>query len=282
MSVHGTNSRRPKLLFSTSSGVQKLRNLLLSAHGSGIVSRTADPLPPVDGTRQWTLTTRHASGIQSFWLGDAPLPIDVSEGRLARLAAKRAFDIVGSLLILLFLLPLLLFVALLIRISSPGPALFRQTRLGKDGKEFTIFKFRSMYLSACSEDGIAQTVSGDPRVMPIGAFIRRTSIDELPQLLNVLLGDMSLVGPRPHVKGQLAEGRRYDDILPYYNYRLTMRPGLTGWAQANGYRGPTDNMHRARMRIEHDVAYIQNFSLLLDLKIILKTLRREFIGGTGF
>ena len=282
MSVHGTNSRRPKLLFSTPSGVQKLRNLLLSAHGSRIVSRTVDALPPADARRQWALTTRHASGIQSFWLGDTPLPVDISDGRLARLAAKRAFDIIGSLLILLFLLPLLLFVALLIKISNPGPALFRQTRLGKDGKEFTIFKFRSMYLSACCEDGIAQTVRCDPRIMPIGAFIRRTSIDELPQLLNVLLGDMSLVGPRPHVKGQLAEGRCYEEILPYYNYRLAMRPGLTGWAQANGYRGPTDNMHRARMRIEHDVAYIQNFSLLLDLKIILKTLRREFIGGTGF
>jgi lipopolysaccharide/colanic/teichoic acid biosynthesis glycosyltransferase len=206
----------------------------------------------------------------------------MSGARLARLAAKRIVDIVGASLVLLFLLPLLIVVAIAIKVSDPGPALFRQSRLGKDGKPFTIFKFRSMYMKQCSHDGVAQTVSHDPRVMPLGAFIRRTSIDELPQLINVLIGDMSLVGPRPHVEGQLAAGRRYDEVLPYYDYRLAMRPGLTGWAQANGYRGPTDNMVRARQRVEHDVAYIQNFSCALDLRIVLRTLRREFIGGTGF
>jgi lipopolysaccharide/colanic/teichoic acid biosynthesis glycosyltransferase len=238
--------------------------------------------PRFDLRQTDSLTAREASGISSYWDGDLPPDVQKSKSRNARLIAKRAVDIGAASAALLFLLPLLLFVALAIKVSDPGPALFRQTRLGKDGQRFTIFKFRSMYLSACSKDGVTQTVDHDPRVMPVGAFIRKTSIDELPQLLNVLFGDMSLVGPRPHVEGQLAEGKQYGEVIPYYSYRLGMRPGLTGWAQANGYRGPTDNMTRARLRIEHDVAYIQNFSLLLDLRIVVLTLRREFLGGTGF
>lgn len=281
MSVHGTNSPRPKPVFSTSASSRDLSSIF-SPSGAGTGHSRPELGDVSNEIPRATLSARAASGIQSYWLGDAPAPIRMSGARLARLAAKRTLDIIGALLVLLFLMPLLIVVAIAIKVSDPGPALFKQARLGKDGRPFTIFKFRSMYMNKCSADGVAQTTSEDPRVMPLGAFIRRTSIDELPQLLNVLIGDMSLVGPRPHVEGQLAAGQRFNEVLPYYDYRLIMRPGLTGWAQANGFRGPTDNMSRARLRIEHDVAYIQNFSFMLDLKIMLRTLRREFIGGTGF
>jgi lipopolysaccharide/colanic/teichoic acid biosynthesis glycosyltransferase len=118
-------------------------------------------------------------------------------------------------------------------------------------------------------------------VTPVGRFLRRTSLDELPQLVNVIVGDMSLVGPRPHVEGMLAAGVDYAELVPYYNLRHVMRPGLSGWAQANGLRGPTDSAEAARARIDHDVAYIQNFSIWLDLKIIWLTLVKEFVTGSG-
>jgi lipopolysaccharide/colanic/teichoic acid biosynthesis glycosyltransferase len=124
-------------------------------------------------------------------------------------------------------------------------------------------------------------VKNDPRVTAIGSFIRKTSIDELPQLINVLRGDMSLVGPRPHVPGMKAGGMLYRKLVPYYDVRLTMLPGLTGWAQANGWRGETDAPVAGRSRVDHDIAYIANFSLWLDLKIILMTIRREFVVGSG-
>ncbi|UXN69021.1 sugar transferase [Devosia neptuniae] len=227
------------------------------------------------------LSERSANGLRSFWTGKYPADLTMTSRRQLELTLKRAFDIVVSLLALAFLLPLLLMVTLAIRLSDPGPALFRQPRVGQGGRIFTIFKFRSMYMERCNTDGVDQTVAEDERIMPLGRFLRRTSIDELPQLLNVLRGDMSLVGPRPHVEGQLAAGLPYEHLVPYYSYRRHMRPGLTGWAQANGYRGPTSQSEQAIGRIDHDVAYIQNFSLLLDLRIILITMHREFLRGTG-
>ena len=227
-------------------------------------------------------TQLSASGLNAYWLGGEPAQAIDTPGRTMQLSAKRAVDILASLFALILFGPLLLLVTIGIKLADPGPALFRQPRVGLDGRPFTIYKFRSMYLNKCSDDGVAQTVSDDARIMPFGAFLRRTSIDELPQLLNVILGDMSLVGPRPHVQGQLAAGEPYAAAVPYYNYRWAMRPGLTGWAQANGYRGPTDEMSAARARVDHDIAYIQNFSLALDIRIILLTLRREFLRGTGF
>jgi polysaccharide biosynthesis protein PslA len=179
------------------------------------------------------------------------------------------------------LLPLLLLVALAIRVTSEGPALLRQKRTGLDGTTFEIFKFRSMYVEKGDPTGVTQTVAMDSRVTPIGRFLRRNNIDELPQLLNVLRGEMSIVGPRPHVPQMLAAGVAYDQLVPYYAMRHQMKPGLTGWAQANGLRGPTDNALKARSRVNHDIAYIQNFSVLLDLRIILRTLARELIGGSG-
>lgn len=222
------------------------------------------------------------SGLPAVWVGGEPAEPIPSFRRVAAESTKRGMDIVLSGLALLLLLPLMAFVALAIKLSDPGPALFRQKRMGLNGKAFSIYKFRSMYVNKCSDDGVEQTVAGDSRIMPMGAFLRRTSIDELPQLINVLLGHMSLVGPRPHVDGQLAAGLPYERVVPYYQYRLRMRPGLTGWAQSNGFRGPTDSVSRARGRVDHDVAYIQNFSIPLDILIMLTTLYREFFTGSGF
>lgn len=221
------------------------------------------------------------SGLPVRFAGSRPQRTEMTPARSARLAAKRAMDVVISALALIALAPLFALVALAIAIESRGPVFFRQNREGLNGQLFLAFKFRSMRAAECDASGVAFTVPSDKRITRVGAFIRRTSIDELPQLANVLLGHMSLVGPRPHVPSMLAAGRVYRDFVPYYDERLTMLPGITGWAQANGYRGDATDPGLAKARIDHDVAYIQNFSLLLDLRIILTTLRREFIGGNG-
>lgn len=172
-------------------------------------------------------------------------------------------------------------VAIAIKLADPGPAFFLQLREGRDGQSFRIIKFRTTRHAEANPAGASQTRSGDTRVSATGAFLRRTSIDELPQFLNVLKGDMSLVGPRPHVKGQLAAGRPYRELVSFYDLRLSVKPGITGWAQVNGLRGSTEDPDKARARIEHDVAYIQNQSLALDVKILMMAAAREFIGGTG-
>ncbi|WP_193335466.1 sugar transferase [Devosia beringensis] len=222
------------------------------------------------------------SGLPSFWIDKAPVGYRSSARRIVHAGAKRLFDIVFALLALFALLPLLVLTALAIKMTDRGPVFFMQDRVGKDGQFFQIFKFRSMYTHSCDDTGVAQTTADDKRIMPIGRLIRRTSIDELPQLLNILKGEMSVVGPRPHVSGQAAAGLPYDQVVPYYSYRHAMRPGLTGWAQANGLRGPTFDRDLAKARIDHDVAYIQNFSVFLDLRIIAQTATREFFSGSGF
>jgi lipopolysaccharide/colanic/teichoic acid biosynthesis glycosyltransferase len=222
------------------------------------------------------------SGLPLAFRDGAPVaPVDA--GHLARQRQlKRLFlDIPLSALALLALSPLLLVVAAIVKLTSPGPVMFRQPRVGLDGVEFDILKFRSMRLDATDLSGVRQTAPDDDRVTPVGRFLRTTSIDELPQLWNILRGDMSVIGPRPMVKGQLAAGSSYRQVVPYYDYRHMVRPGLSGWAQANGLRGPTTDAVSARQRIDHDCAYVQNVSLALDLKIILQTIRREFLTGSG-
>jgi len=182
---------------------------------------------------------------------------------------KRLSDVVLSLLILALIAPLLLVVAILVKLSSPGPIIFKQRRYGLDGEEIVVYKFRSMTVT---EDGdtVPQARKNDNRVTPLGAFMRRTSIDELPQFVNVLQGRMSIVGPRPHA---VAHNELYRKLIKGYMVRHKVRPGITGWAQVNGYRGETITLDKMQGRIDYDLDYLRNWSLRLDLHIILKTIR---------
>lgn len=221
----------------------------------------------------------NASGLPLHFVGKKP--IAPPKPRWIRQVTKRALDIALSGIALMALLPLLMAIAASIKATSPGPVIFRQVRTGLGGQPITIYKFRTFYFHACDPTGISQATDNDPRVTPLGRFLRRANLDELPQLLNILRGDMSLVGPRPHAPGLQAAGMRYELLVPFYSLRQLAKPGLSGWAQVNGYRGPTDQPRAAYARIEHDLAYIQNFSLRLDLKIIALTLYRELRGGSG-
>jgi exopolysaccharide biosynthesis polyprenyl glycosylphosphotransferase len=198
-----------------------------------------------------------------------------------KLVAKRCFDVVVASFVLLLLAPGILIIAVTIKVTSPGPVLFRQRRYGLNSQTFEIYKFRTMYVDAADHSGVRQTRDGDPRVTPLGRLLRRSSLDELPQLWNVLKGDMSLVGPRPHVPGMLGGGMLYEELVPYYFDRHRMRVGITGLAQVNGLRGSTEDPFVARARIDHDLEYIKNWSLLLDVKILIVTARREFLSGNG-
>jgi polysaccharide biosynthesis protein PslA len=199
-----------------------------------------------------------------------------------QLAIKRVFDIVVAASALAVLMPFFLVIAAAIKFENPGPVLFTQLRWGRGGKKIRVYKFRSMRTDLCDHTGVSQTVSNDPRVTRIGAFLRKTNIDELPQLINILKGDMSLVGPRCHVPGMLAAGRLYEDLVDGYHLRHLVRPGLTGLAQASGFRGPTDREDLARGRIAQDLKYIENFSILMDARILVDTFVKEIRGGTGF
>lgn len=181
--------------------------------------------------------------------------------------AKRSLDLVVAATALFLLMPFMLVLGLAIRLDSRGPVLFRQIRTGRNGSQFEILKFRSMSVME-NGDTIRQVTKDDERVTRIGRFIRSTSIDELPQLLNVLAGHMSIVGPRPHA---LAHDTLYAGKIPHYALRQHVRPGLTGWAQVNGCRGPTPRLEDMERRIALDLWYIQNRSFLLDIRIILRT-----------
>lgn len=185
----------------------------------------------------------------------------------AEQSLKRAFDVISAASILVILSPLMLLTALMIKIDSPGPALFRQKRNGFGGTVFSIYKFRSMRVL---EDGplIQQATRNDARVTRLGRWLRRTSIDELPQLFNVLVGDMSLVGPRPHA---VAHNSEYQTVVSNYAFRHHVKPGITGWAQVNGLRGETQTVDLMAKRVEYDLWYINHWSLWLDLRIIVKT-----------
>jgi len=181
---------------------------------------------------------------------------------------KRASDIVLALLVCLIALPLMLLIAAGVKLSSPGPVIFRQRRYGLDGREIVVYKFRSMTVT---EDGthIRQATRADERVTRFGAFLRRSSLDELPQFINVLQGRMSVVGPRPHA---VAHTELYRKLIKGYMFRHKVRPGITGWAQVNGSRGETDTLEKMERRIAFDLAYLRQWSLRLDLWIVVKTL----------
>ena len=188
---------------------------------------------------------------------------------------KRTVDIVGSFVGLVVTSPLLLVVAIAIRATSKGPVIFSQERIGQHNRPFKMYKFRTMYVQDVKEEKKGWTTKDDPRVTKVGRFLRRTSIDELPQLFNILVGDMSLVGPRPE-RPQYVE--KFKEESPRYMVKHQVRPGLTGWAQINGYRGDTS----IRKRIEYDIYYIENWSLEFDIKIMFLTIFKGFINENAY
>jgi putative colanic acid biosynthesis UDP-glucose lipid carrier transferase len=201
----------------------------------------------IDGMPAFSICDSPLQGMSGFW--------------------KRVFDVVLASIALVFASPVLLAVALAIKKSSPGPILFKQRRYGLNGEEILVYKFRSM--TVC-EDGsvVAQATEKDSRVTPLGAFLRRTSLDELPQILNVLEGKMSFVGPRPHA---VAHNEEYRKLIKGYMIRHKVRPGITGWAQVNGLRGETPTVDKMHRRVQYDLDYLKNWSLWLDLKILART-----------
>ncbi len=191
---------------------------------------------------------------------------------------KRFQDVVLATLILALMSIPMILIAIAVKVTSPGPVLFKQRRYGIDGKEIHVWKFRSMEVQ---EDGakVVQTVRHDTRLTKIGGFLRRTSLDELPQFFNALQGDMSIVGPRPHA---VAHNEEYRSIIKGYMLRHAVKPGITGWAQISGWRGETDTLDKMEKRVEHDLWYIRNWSLWLDLKIIFLTAFRGFTGKSAY
>lgn len=184
-------------------------------------------------------------------------------------AVKRMSDILFSLLILLLIAPVLVAVAIAVKMGSPGPVIFKQRRYGLDGEEILVYKFRSMTVT---EDGgtIVQAQKDDKRITPLGAFLRKSSLDELPQFVNVLQGRMSIVGPRPHA---VAHNELYRKLIKGYMVRHKVKPGITGWAQVNGFRGETETLDKMQGRIDFDLDYLRNWSLQLDIRIIFRTMR---------
>lgn len=203
------------------------------------------------------------------YVGDIPV-VAMNESPFIGIdgVVKNASDFILALVILILLLPFMLCIALAVKVTSPGPIIFKQRRYGLNGEEIVVYKFRSMTVA---EDGpnVVQAKKNDQRFTKIGAFLRRTSLDELPQFINVLQGRMSIVGPRPHA---VAHNELYRKLIKGYMLRHKAKPGITGWAQVNGWRGETEELDKMKGRIEHDLYYLQNWSIWLDLWIILRTI----------
>jgi putative colanic acid biosysnthesis UDP-glucose lipid carrier transferase len=196
-----------------------------------------------------------------------PLPARVPASPVASSRAKRLLDVLGALLALILFLPLMLVIALAIRVESGGPTIFRQRRTGHNGRVFTILKFRTMVVAEDCE-GLRQATRGDVRITAVGALLRKLSLDELPQIINVLRGHMSLVGPRPHA---LAHDEQYARLIPTYNNRFRAKPGLTGRAQVSGLRGEIHDLSGMSDRVDADNAYIDSWSLAADFAILART-----------
>jgi Undecaprenyl-phosphate glucose phosphotransferase len=256
---------------------------------AGRVDEVVIAIPPSASVRIWELSRRYhpfpvslrilaPAGYEQFQVLDSSRYGNIGTFRvmgkpLDEVAAvlKRLEDVVIALLGVLITLPLMLFIAVAIKLDSPGPVFFRQKRLGAHNLPFDLLKFRSMYIERADPLGTQLTRAGDPRVTRVGRLLRRTSMDELPQLFNVLRGEMSLVGPRPHALAANAAGITYARAISEYPIRHRVKPGITGWAQVNGWRGETTTIEQIRRRVEHDLYYIENWSLTFDLLILGRT-----------
>lgn len=212
------------------------------------------------------------SGMPVINLYDTPL------NDPAKVFIKRLEDIIVTIFILLLISPILFLISIVIKLNSPGPVVFKQKRYGLNGMEMTIYKFRSM---SSQDDGkvIKQATKNDSRITKLGAFLRKTSLDELPQFINVLQGNMSIVGPRPHA---IAHNEEYRKLIPTYMQRHIVKPGITGWAQVNGWRGETDTLEKMQKRVGFDLYYINHWSLWMDIKIIILTIFKGFINKNAY
>jgi Undecaprenyl-phosphate glucose phosphotransferase len=195
------------------------------------------------------------------------------------LVKKEIFDRVFAALALSALAPLLVTIAIAVKLSSRGPVFFTQKRKGADGRIFNIYKFRSMRAHAVEAGVVKQATKDDPRITRVGAFLRRTSLDELPQFFNVLRGDMSVVGPRPHA---IEHDELYQKVVNGYIHRYRTKPGITGWAQINGYRGETDRVEKMQGRVEHDLYYLRNWSFGLDMRIVVATVAKGLVHRNAY
>lgn len=244
--------------------------LLFDADGMNAISRAVDALSELPVRVQLLpigmLEFMHCSRV-GYYGRARVLEIFSGPNWVADRLLKRGFDLIVATAALLFLMPLMLIVAVLIKLDSPGSVLFHQVRHGFNNKPITVLKFRTM--ATCDEEPqFRQATRDDARITRVGKILRRTNIDELPQLLNVIRGDMSLVGPRPHA---ISHNQMYDGRIARMSRRHNVKPGITGWAQVNGFRGETDTLEKMRARIEHDLYYIDNWSFALDVKILIKT-----------
>lgn len=250
----------------------KTRTLSVFLSGHGGAEPSGDAAARI-GFARWAPVARAAERPASR----ATVPGD-RMSRYVDSRAKRAFDMAGAAVLLLALLPLLAVIAAAIKLDSAGPVFFRQVRKGRGGKGFRVWKFRTMIHSP-SGAAFRQAVRNDDRVTQVGAVLRRTSLDELPQLLNVLVGDMSLVGPRPH---PVELDDHFRAVLPGIDRRYRSRPGVTGLAQVNGHRGPTPTKEAMRRRLAYDLCYRNRASLLVDLRILLMTVREVVMPRHAF
>ena len=230
---------------------------------------------PDFGTIDMELLNSNASEIVGLY------SVDLSVSPITGIAwlIKRMEDLILGSLIFLLIFPLCILIALLIKITSKGPILFKQCRTGVNGETFEVYKFRTMRMHNEPADMITQAIKDDPRITPVGFYLRRISLDELPQFINVIQGHMSIVGPRPHA---LAHNIYYKDLVESYMKRHKVKPGITGWAQVNGLRGETDTLDKMKKRVKYDLWYIDNWSLWLDLKIIAMTILKGFVNKNAY
>jgi len=248
---------------------QRMKEILHDLRHSTVTIRF---VPDIFGFRLIRHSVGEIAGIPIMDLNSTPM---VGVNRLA----KAVVDRILATVILIVVSPLMLSIAIAIRLTSRGPVLFRQRRHGWDGKPIRVYKFRTMCVHQEQIGAVTQATRNDPRVTPVGAFLRRTSLDELPQFINVLQGRMSIVGPRPHA---MEHNEKYKDLVDAYMQRHQVKPGITGWAQINGWRGETDTIDKMQKRVEYDLFYIENWSLWFDLKIILITIFKGFMDKNAY